>query len=102
MADSITAFGRRLQERRDELGMSQKEMADRLERSVEWLCRLERGKIEPPHNLELMYALAINYEIKPGVLLISAGFMPVLDCPICVSRPEAVYDAIVKVQQEAA
>jgi len=83
-------------------GFSQTDSINRVDKKnqEEWLCRLERGKIEPPNNMELMYALALHYQTKPGILLISAGFMPVLDCPICVTNPELVYEAIVKAQEE--
>jgi hypothetical protein len=60
---------------------------------------LERGKIEPPHNRELMFTLALHYDVKPGVMFVAAGFIPVVDCPMAVIDPEAFYEAILKVQE---
>jgi transcriptional regulator with XRE-family HTH domain len=65
--DLQTTLGRRLRERRSELGISQKEFAERLGLQRSYVGALERGERNP--TLQSLEKLAAGLGVDPSDLL---------------------------------
>lgn len=61
-----TIFGRQLREARRAKGMTQAALAERIDRSLEMVGRLERGEIAP--SFETIERLVSELEVSPGYL----------------------------------
>ncbi|KXP08813.1 helix-turn-helix domain-containing protein [Tsukamurella pseudospumae] len=64
---TLAALGKRIRSRREQLGLSQEQVAERATMHVSNLARLERGRQGPRVHLLLLLAEAL--ETTPGVLL---------------------------------
>jgi transcriptional regulator with XRE-family HTH domain len=67
MADLNTSFGRRLRELRHEHGLSQDDLAHRIDMRSSTIGRFERGSREP--RLSTILRLARGLSVPPGALL---------------------------------
>lgn len=61
-----TIFGRQLREARRSKGMTQAALAERIDRSLEMVGRLERGEIAP--SFETIERLVAELDVPPGFL----------------------------------
>lgn len=58
------AFIRALAAKREELGISQAEVARRMSSTQPYVSRFESGEIDPSHSFEDRFAAAIGYSVK--------------------------------------
>jgi len=58
------AFIRTLAAKREELGISQTEVARRMRSTQPYVSRFESGEIDPSHSFEDRFAAAIGYSVK--------------------------------------
>lgn len=58
------AFIRSLAAKREELGISQAEIARRMSSTQPYVSRFESGEIDPSHSFEDRFAAAIGYSVK--------------------------------------
>lgn len=72
--DTRARLGRAIRARREQLGLSQEELADRLGRSQSLVSRLERGAADWP-DPAMFRALAAALELPPAELLEAAGYL---------------------------
>lgn len=65
--DTLAAFGARMRARREELGLSQEEAAERATIHSSNFARIERGQQSP--RVQLLVRIADSLETTPGALL---------------------------------
>ena len=66
MADLAASFGRRVRELRTSGGMTQPQLAEAIDMSVEWVRRIENGGASP--SFDTISALATALGVRPGDL----------------------------------
>lgn len=71
MDDLRPAFGRRLRRLREQLGLSQEELAERAETHWTYISRIERGQHNP--GLNMIGRLAHALGLSPADLLTGVG-----------------------------
>lgn len=76
-AEERRAFIRTLAARRQELGLSQTEMARRMATSQPYLSRFESGALDPSHSFEDRFAAALGLRVKRQIVKSRAIAMPV-------------------------
>ncbi|MFC1906218.1 helix-turn-helix domain-containing protein, partial [Chloroflexota bacterium] len=68
-------FGKRLRELRKQAGLTQRELADKVNISFTYLSKIESGAMPPPSR-DILFRLADALDIDREELLISAGRIP--------------------------
>ena len=71
MADLAKSFGRRVRELRTDLSMTQSQLADAIDMSVEWVRRIEIGGASP--SFDTISALAKALRVQPADLFADAS-----------------------------
>ncbi len=71
-----TSLGTIISRRRNELGMSQVELSERVSKSQEWASNVETGKIKSP-RLNTLRTLASALQTDPVELVVAAGYTTV-------------------------
>lgn len=66
-------IGKRIQERRNSIGMTQQAFAESMDLSTEYVSRIENGKIR--FNLIMLYFIADKLKVRPEELLIGTSVM---------------------------
>lgn len=75
MADTGESFGETIKRHRRELGLTQRQVAGKLEIDVTYLSKLENGRGEAPSE-KLARELASELKVDPEELLALAGRVP--------------------------
>jgi transcriptional regulator with XRE-family HTH domain len=68
-------FGEALRERRRTVGMSQRELADKIDVDFSYISKVETGKLPPP-SADKIVEICLVLEIEPSELLALTGKLP--------------------------
>lgn len=63
----LTGVGVAIREYRQQAGLSQDELADRMDMSTPYISMLESGKRYP--SIEMLIRIALALEVRPGAML---------------------------------